>query len=332
MRCAALLALAGCEGPQSALDPKGPGATEIGSLFWVFTVICGVAWVLVVIALAAALVRRRSLREQLADPLLVDGRRDVRLMRVAVAATVLTGVVLIALTASSYFTGKSLAHLATPDEMTVRVNGHQWWWEIRYEAGQPDRVLSTANEIVIPVGKTVRLKLASSDVIHSFWVPNLSGKHDLIPGRESELRLSADEPGAYRAQCAEFCGLQHAHMSLLVIALPKADFDAWMESQLAPARAPSDADRQAGQTVLLSTACVMCHTVRGTNAGGKVGPDLTHLASRRTIAAGTLPMSRGNLAAWIADPQSIKPGSNMPRVDLDPDQLNALVAYLEGLK
>jgi cytochrome c oxidase subunit 2 len=326
------LALSGCNSMHSALSPGGAFADKLADHIWFFTWLCTAIWVLVMVVLAVALVRRRSASEWQAEPLAIDERRDRRAIRVvagAVAATVITVVVL---TVSSYLTNKSLADMGDRPTLTLQVTGHQWWWEVRYEDADASRTLTTANEIHIPVGEPVRLKLASTDVIHSFWVPSLMGKEDLITGRQNILVIQADRPGVFRGQCAEFCGLQHAHMGVLVIAEPREAFDAWYNAQLAPAAGPTEPERQRGKDVFLSKACVMCHQVRGTTAGGRVAPELTHIGSRQTIAAGTLPLTRGSLAAWIADPQAIKPGANMPRVDLDADELNAVVSYLEGLK
>jgi cytochrome c oxidase subunit 2 len=203
---------------------------------------------------------------------------------------------------------------------------------VTYEDPEPHKVFTTANEIYIPVGEPVTIKLNASDVIHSFWVPSLFGKQDLIPGRENVIQFTAGREGTYRGQCAEFCGWQHAHMGLLVVAKPKAAFERWREQQIKPADPPSEPERQKGQQVFLSKPCIMCHSVRGTPAGGRVAPDLTHVGSRLMLAAAMLPMSRGNLAAWIVDPQGIKPGAHMPLITLDPDEIDPLVSYLEGLK
>jgi cytochrome c oxidase subunit 2 len=190
----------------------------------------------------------------------------------------------------------------------------------------------TANEIHIPVGQPVEFQLKSRDVIHSFWVPTLHGKRDLIPRHVTTMTLQADRPGVYRGQCAEFCGYQHAHMAILVVAEPLEQFAAWLEHQRRPAAEPSDARQQRGQEVFLSAPCVMCHTIRGTLAGGRVAPDLTHIAGRHTLAAGTLPNTPGHLAGWIIDPQHIKPGNRMPAHSLNADDLQALLAYLGSLK
>jgi cytochrome c oxidase subunit 2 len=190
----------------------------------------------------------------------------------------------------------------------------------------------TANEIRIPTGRVVEVVLRSADVIHSFWVPSLVGKRDLIPGRPSEITIVADKPGIYRGQCAEFCGYQHAHMALTVVAERPDALEAWRKGQLEDAVSPTSDEERRGQQVVLSTGCVLCHTVRGTPAGGVSGPDLTHVASRQGLAADTLPMTTAALAAWIADPQGVKPGANMPRVDLGAADLNAVVAYVGSLK
>jgi cytochrome c oxidase subunit 2 len=193
-------------------------------------------------------------------------------------------------------------------------------------------MFTTANEIHIPVGTPIRLSLESADVIHSFWVPSLAGKQDLIPGHNNSIELLAQRPGVYRGQCAEFCGLQHAHMGLLVVAEEPDAFEKWQAAQRAAAAQPQESDRAKGAQVFVSKPCALCHTIRGTSAGGNFGPDLTHLSSRAYIGADTLPLTAGSLAAWIADPHGAKPGVNMPPVHLQPDELNAVTSYLIGLK
>ncbi|HEY0435197.1 MAG TPA: cytochrome c oxidase subunit II, partial [Phenylobacterium sp.] len=333
IRLAPALALSGCGGPpwQSSLHPAGPLAGKLAELIWTFTIVCAVVWVLVMLALAWALLRARRPRRE--EPTLEpDPARERRIWTVIGTATGLTVLVLIALNVWSYLADKSLAGVEGKEALTIQLTGHQWWWEVTYQDPQPARTLTTANEIHIPVGRPVKVTLMSGDVIHSFWVPNLTGKTDLIPGQNNQIMLLADRPGPYRGQCAEFCGPQHAHMALLVVADPPDAFQAWWDGQLRPADPPADPLRQRGRQVLESQPCVMCHTVRGTQAAGKVAPDLTHLASRRTLAAGTLPNNRGNLAAWIVDPQTIKPGAQMPTMTIPPSDLQALLAYLEGLR
>jgi cytochrome c oxidase subunit II len=318
----------GCSGWQSALDPQGPQANHLAQLIWGFTIVCAVVFLLVMAALVVALLRRAETRT---DPLTQNplfARRSVVAVGTSVAATAL---IVLALTGWSYYSQKQIYSPADA-QLTIQVTGQQWWWEIRYEDPQPNQTFTTANEIHIPVGVTVKLKLKSSDVIHSLWVPSLAGKQDLIPGQDNELHLTASRPGVYRGQCAEFCGIQHAHMSLLVIAEPQEDFDRWRQTQIASADEPDDDDARRGRDAFLSKPCVMCHAVQGTLAGGRVAPDLTHVGSRRYIGAGVLPLSRGNLAAWIVDPHGIKPGVNMPTIKLEPDDVNTIAAYLEGLK
>jgi len=318
------LGCSACRGVQSALDVHGTGAAEIAWLFWLFTGICVVVWMLVMAGLAL------SLRPA---GMTAENPRAERLAKSWMSIFVgITAVILVVLTAASFLTGHSLAKLADDEDLTLKVNGHQWWWEVRYEDPAPSRVLTVANEIHIPVGRRVRLELVSADVIHSLWVPSLSGKMDLVPGRENTLTIRAERAGVYRGQCAEFCGFQHAHMAVLVIAEDEADFARWYDTQLQPAEEPTEPDRKRGRDVFVAAACVMCHQVRGTPSGGRLGPDLTHLASRRTLAAGLLPMAPENIAGWIADPQGLKPGNNMPKVALSADDLGALTLYFAGLK
>jgi cytochrome c oxidase subunit 2 len=217
---------------------------------------------------------------------------------------------------------------ASDTGLTIQVVGRQWFWDVTY----PKQGVRTANELHIPVGVPVNVEVSSGDVVHSFWVPELNRKIDMIPGQTNRVTLEADRPGTFRGQCAEFCGLQHAHMAFYVVAQPKDDFDVWLARESRPAAAPATPELERGQQVLLGSACVYCHTIDGTNASGKIGPDLTHLASRRSIAAGLLPNSRGYLAGWILDPQHLKPGNKMPGTDLSGAELQALLAYLESLK
>lgn len=325
----AIFALAGCSGVQSALDPKGPAASELANLIWLFTILCTIVWVAVMVVLAGILMRRGQRR---VNPLIEDEGQERALSRVVISAVGATASVLVALTLLSFFANRTLAGIGENAELTIQVTGHQWWWEIRYEDKEPGRILTTANEIHIPSGEPVRLLLRSDDVIHSFWVPTLHGKLDLVPGITNSLTLKADKPGIYRGQCAEFCGMQHAHMAMLVVAHPRAEFAAWYDDQLKPAVQPVSEEQRAGLDFFMKRPCVMCHRIQGTLAGATSGPDLTHVWSRATLAAGTLQMNSDNLAAWITDPQSIKPGAKMPVMDLKGDELNAIAAYLESLK
>ncbi len=244
-----------------------------------------------------------------------------------------TAISALVLFASAVWTMVTLAAVGQPTEkpaFTVEVTGHQWWWQVSYRSDQPARIFTTANEIHIPIGKPVEVKLATADVIHSFWIPALTGKTDLIPGQTNLTWIEADRPGIYRGQCAEFCGEQHAHMGLMVVASKPQDFDAWWDTQLKAPRTAVAGNAEQGESVFIGR-CGICHSVRGTPAGGAVGPDLSHLMERKTIAAGTLPNTPGNLAGWIADPQHIKPGNRMPRTEVTPAQLQQIVAYLQTL-
>jgi cytochrome c oxidase subunit 2 len=323
-------------GLHSALDAAGPQAGRIEHLWWIFFWVCSVVFVLVLIALLAAIYRSRKGRERDARRLEPETNppreRERSLVRAVGGATVVTAVILIGLLVLSVATGRAVGSSPPPDALTIEVVGHQWWWEINYENPLPSRRFATANEIHIPVGRPIRVKTRSTDVIHSFWVPNLHGKRDLIPGRPSETWLQADRPGVFRGQCAEFCGAQHANMALVVVAEPAAAFESWRSAQLQPAPPPARPLLRRGQEVFLALPCPTCHTIAGTPAGGRVGPDLSHLASRRTLAAGTLPNARGHLAGWILDPQTQKPGNKMPAVALQSDDMEALLAYLESLR
>jgi cytochrome c oxidase subunit II len=325
----AALLVTGCAGIQSATDPRGPQAASINELWWLFLIVCTMVWVAVTVALFLALFRRGR-RELDAPP--TDGEpAKVRVVSYAVVATV---AILVVFLVYSVAIGSRISRLPGPDRqpITVEVVGHQWWWEVRYLDDQASLTFTTANELRIPVGRPVILHLKSRDVIHSFWVPNLHGKMDLVPGRTNITWMQADTPGVFRGQCGEFCGLQHAKMAFMVVAEPVEAFEAWREAYRQPAPPRADPVAQRGEEVFLQAQCSMCHTIRGTGAWGRVGPDLTRIGARRTIAAGTLTNTRGNMGGWILDPQHIKPGNFMPATPLDPDSLQALLFYLESLK
>jgi cytochrome c oxidase subunit 2 len=326
---------AAVQGAQSALHPAGPQGERFLSLWWLALVIATVVFVLVVIFLLVATLRRREERGALEPTVAPELSRERALGRAVSVAVALTVVILFVWLAADVRTGRAYTSLHAAGArapIAIAVIGHQWWWEVQYPDTDPSRRVVTANEIHIPVGRPVVLTLSSTDVIHSFWAPNLGGKRDLLPGYITTTWFQADRAGAYRAQCAEFCGHQHAHMALLVVAEPAERFQAWLAAQRRPAAPPTDSLRARGARVFLGAQCVMCHQISGTPAGGQTAPDLTHFGSRRTIAAGTLPNTRGNLAGWIVDPQGIKPGALMPQNPLAPDELQALIAYLEGLE
>lgn len=318
---------------RSALMAAGPQAGHIAGLWWLMFWVCLAVFVLVIVALMIAFWRGRGLRSAWVSPLThLDPRREHRIGLTVVICVAITVVVLLVFLVADAITGHRLALLAADNALTIRLTGYRWWWRVQYLDPTPARAVITANEIHIPVGRPVLINTYSQDVIHSFWVPALHGKKDLVPGHPSSIWIQADRPGRYEGQCAEFCGLQHAHMRLVVIAEPQEQFDAWMEAQRRPAEPPTDEAAERGLNVFLTGPCALCHTIRGTEAAGQVAPDLTHLASRATLGAGTLPNSAGNLAGWIVDSQHIKPGNAMPPNSLSPEDLQGLLAYLGGLK
>jgi cytochrome c oxidase subunit 2 len=320
---------------QSALDPAGPQSGRIISLWWLMVYVTGAVFLVVMFFLLAALFRSRRGREgedRDAPITELDAGRERRMSHVVLAGIGATVIILFVFLVHSFFTGRALDSVSAKNHLTVKITGHQWWWEVEYENQTAEYVLTTANEIHIPAGQPVLFHFASTDVNHSFWVPNLHGKTDLIPGHENVTWIRADREGTYRGQCAEFCGYQHAHMAFTVVVEPYDKFKAWYDAQLAPAQQPSTPSQARGQQVFLSSPCVMCHTIRGTDAGSRVGPELTHVASRGTIAAGTLENTRGHLAGWVVDSQKIKPGNRMPPINVEPSDLQALLDYLQSLK
>ena len=317
---------------QDALRPAGPQAAQIADLWWLTVGICALVAVVIFAFLLHGLLR--APRTNVAAPADISplSRHEGRLHRGVIWGVSLSTVGLLVLLVASVHTDRALATMDVKDALHIQVTGNQWWWEITYDDPDPSRVFVTANEIHIPVKRPVVLSLRSNDVIHSFWVPNLHGKRDLIPGHELTVSLSADQAGTYRGQCAEFCGLQHAFMAFTVVAEAPEAFNAWAEAQRKPAPEPADDLAKRGKALFLSGPCMMCHNIAGTRATARKGPDLTHVASRPTLAAGTLPNTRENLAAWIRDPHSIKPGVNMPANLLVAEDQQALMAYLETLK
>ena len=321
----ALPVLAGCGGNQNALHPEGHAERRIAHLWWVMLTGASVGFAVIVLLLLLGWVRRNR-------PGLPFGGGE----RAATQLLLFLGVCLPIATLTALFLWSDVFVIrstaapraaSTPGRrpMTIRVIGHQWFWEVRYDGTRA----VTANEIHIPIRTRVHVVGTTDDVIHSFWIPELNRKVDLIPGRRNRVLLEADEPGVYRGQCSEFCGLQHAHMAVEVVAEPAARFRAWLAREAAPARAT---DSTKGKALFASEQCSGCHTIRGTDAAGKVGPDLTHLAGRRTLAALTIPNTREYLRLWIADPQHFKPGNKMPGLRLTNGQIDAIVSYLETLK
>ena len=314
---------------------SGDAAVEVHQfniLFVIFLVVCTIMYLLVIAFLMAAILRRR----RAGDANVVESGRHheshpmLRTGLISWGILVATGLVFLAI--ASFFTDRSMASAAAHEKLSITLTGNQWWWDVQYNSSDASKTLRTANELHLPVGVPVRITLHSNDVIHSFWVPSLAGKQDLIPGRETDITIVPKRIGIYRGQCAEFCGVQHAHMALVVNVDSYADFIKWWDHQLQPAAAPNNPLTLAGYRYVTQRQCSSCHAIGGTPASATVGPDLTHFASRRSIAAGTMPMSTGNIYGWVEDPQSIKPGNHMPTIGLEPRDLHAVVAYLETLK
>jgi cytochrome c oxidase subunit II len=301
---------------QSTLDPASHAADKIADLWWILFAVSVVVFAVVLALLLVGVLRRRGG----GDPERRVSRRGTRL--VAIAGVAVPAVVVISLFFASVATLPAVAPTGKNAQMTIDVVGRQWFWDAYYSDG----TVRTANEIHIPVGVPVEVRVRSDDVIHSLWVPRLNRKIDLIPGQTNEVVFDAQHPGVYRGQCAEFCGVQHGNMALLVIAEPRARFQRWLANQAVPASA-SD-----GLQAFVGSGCSGCHRIAGAPAQSRYGPDLSHFGSRRTIGAGTISNTPDHLADWLRDPQAIKPGNKMPNLDLPPAEVDALVSYLEGLK
>lgn len=327
-----LLALCGCGGSQSGLNPKGIQAERISNLWWLNFWTLTSVYLAVSLFVVGAIIRGWKTRDQTAPPPVQEIPANKGLTRAVISATGLTVLVLLLLFLGDLFSGQAIHSLSSPDAVTIQITGHRWWWEARYEHANPTNNIDTANEIHIPVGRAIQLKLVSNDVIHSFWVPNLHGKKDLIPGHPTAMWLRADSPGTYNGQCAEFCGHQHAHMRFKVIAEEPAAYEKWIEAQRQSAASPSTEGQIRGQELFLRGSCVMCHTIRGTVANGRVGPNLTHFGSRKTFGAATLPGTPELLKRWILNPHDFKPGVVMPRQSLAEQEAEWLVEYLRSLK
>jgi cytochrome c oxidase subunit 2 len=311
-------ALTGCGGNQNTLHPGGKPEGSISHLFWVMLTGAGIGF-----AVVAGLLFLGWWRRDRAD--LPGGGGERAALRLVIGLGVVVPIiVLVALFVwADFFVAEATnAPAASSTALTIHVTGHDWWWEVRY----PGTAAVTANEIHIPTHTRVDVIATTDDVIHSFWVPELNRKIDMIPGRDNRVLLEADRTGRFRGQCSEFCGLQHAHMALVVVAQPRAAFDAWLANMAKPAATANDSGAQ-----VFARNCASCHTIRGTSANGNVGPDLTHLATRQTLGAITLPNDAAHLRRWIRDAQAYKPGSRMPAMPLGRQDLNALVAYLGGL-
>jgi cytochrome c oxidase subunit II len=324
---ASLLLLAGCAGPEAWLDAAGSAAETTATVWWILFWMGTAVYVVVMVLAVIAFVRARRQPEvntsDREDPLVA--RRLVVYGGIAGPAVVLLVLNVLSVPLSAEVSDRPGAE---EGEVVIEVVAEKFWWRVTY----PDHDVVTANEIHIPTGERVHVRLTSTDVIHSFWVPKLSGKIDATPGHTTELILETDRPGRYRGRCTEFCGLAHAQMVVHVIAEEPDDFAAWVERQSTPQPLPTDDEVIRGREVFMSSSCVYCHAVAGHTAPNDIGPDLTHLGARKTIAAGVLPNQRGFLGGWIVDPQAQKPGNLMPGTQLAGDELDALLDYLESLR
>jgi cytochrome c oxidase subunit II len=313
------LVLAGCreERTQSMLHPAGPGAQEIAWLWWFMLIILTAVFVIVMLLLLWGIFRSPS-----NDAEAPGGSTRF----IVIGGIVLPAIILVVL--MFYSLGATVALRNPTEGLRVQVIGHRWWWEVRY----PDQDIITANEIHIPVGEPVLLELLAGDVIHSFWVPELTGKMDLLPETMNRFWMQADREGRFRGQCAEFCGLQHALMAFWVVALPREEFDQWVDERQRPHPELADERLIRGREVFFAQGCHACHAIRGTEAEARAGPDLTHIATRLTLGAGTIANNPGNLSGWITNPQPIKPGNLMPPTFMEPNDLHALRDYLLTLE
>jgi cytochrome c oxidase subunit 2 len=318
------LVLGGC-GQQSILSTHSPQAHNIALLWWWMLAAAVIVFLGAMAMLAIAYFKRGS------RGLPFFGERE----NVAEGLVLLfgIGIPIVALVALFGVSDVYLVKQTSPPNprttaMTIDVIGHQWWWEVRY----PGTRAVTANEIHIPARTRVNVVVSTADVIHSFWVPALARKVDMIPGRRNRILLYASSPGTYRGQCSQFCGLQHAHMAMYVVAQRPSTFRAWLANMATAARTPTSPQATAGERLFMNSQCESCHTIAGTSAQGTVGPNLTHVASRRTLAAGTILNTPAELGAWISNPQAIKPGDRMPDLGLSRRQVAELVAYLDTLR
>jgi cytochrome c oxidase subunit II len=314
------LVLTDCSGQQSALAPAGEGAERLANLFWAMLAGAIVLWTLVVgTAVYASRVRPGAHSERIAGGLVLGGG-------VAFSTVVLTGFLIYGLMLMPDLR-------AAGDGLKIAVSGEQWWWRVRYMPRGGGQPVESANEVRLPVGQRVELELTSPDVIHSFWIPPLGGKVDMIPGRVNRLVLEPTRTGEFRGACAEFCGTSHALMAFSVVVLEEPAFEQWLAQEAAAATAQSSPAATLGQELFLQVGCGGCHTVRGTEADGVIGPDLTHVASRATLGAGTLPNTFDALVRWIAHTEAVKPSVRMPSFGALPDEhVAAIATYLEGLK
>jgi cytochrome c oxidase subunit 2 len=306
------------------IDIASEQAATIHGIWNLMLWICVPIYLLVLAALFVAMRRGLAAKQ-------VDHASDQGVARAMAGWAVVVGVLLTVLIVASFLAERAL-NRAAHDPVEIKVTAKQWWWQIEYVDPDPSKRFITANEMHLPIGRDAHIALVSGDVIHSFWVPAFGGKLDLIPGRTNTLTLTPQTPGRFRGECAEFCGLQHAHMAFDVSVEDASNFDAWRAAQLAPAAEPSNDSMRAGRDLFVGGACATCHAIAGTTAASHLGPDLTHVASRPTIAAGTLRSTREEIERWIGDPQHIKPGANMPNIPLNATQRAQIADYLSSLR
>jgi cytochrome c oxidase subunit 2 len=303
-----------------AFDPHSPEAQAMTAVFTQTLVICSVIGLVVAVLVGICVVRfRASVRP--GEPEQTHGNKSLEIAWTIVPILIVLG--LFALTARAMAASDPPADR----EADVIVIGHQWWWEARYPGG-----VYTANEIHIPAGKDVLVRVEAEDVIHDFWVPQLGRKIDAIPGHPSVISIQADQPGTYLGACAEYCGTEHAWMRIVVVAQSQADFDTWLKHERSPAPRPTGGDAARGASIFDSKTCVKCHAIAGRGDVARVAPDLTHLAERTTLGAGVIPNDPEHLASWLRDPQTVKPGSHMPDLNLTDEEVKDLVAYFETLR
>lgn len=315
-----VFALSACDGPQSVLDPAGRDAEVLATLFWVMLGGAVVLWVaLNGLIYFVTKIAPRPLNARAAEALIIGGG--------VVVPVILLSILL------AYALNEMPRQRDKGEGLRVEVTGHQFWWRVAYWPEGSELPVMAANEVRLPTGQRSEITLNAERVIHSFWIPALGGKTDMIPGRETRMSLEPTKPGEYRGQCTEFCGESHAYMAFGAVVMEPEAFEAWLDREAAPAVAPASAEAQRGAELFLSEGCGGCHAVRGTQAEGQVGPDLTHLASRVSLAAGILPMTEDALRDWVRDPAQFKPGVEMPGYDhLSDEELSAMAAYLGGLE
>jgi len=334
-----LLLLSGCTSIQSTLNPRGPAADRIANLSWFMTILFIVITIIMWALVAFAFYRRRGTLTEYEPIDGAGGQAWIAIGGIAVPLIVLSVLFVLGLQLLRAFPihgmhgaehGQHMMQSMKPD---IRIIGHQWWWQIEYLNDNVSQSFTTANELHLPVGAPVNIEVESADVMHSFWIPALHGKVDLIPGQSNYIRLEASTPGEYSGQCAEFCGAEHARMRLLAVAQPMDAYRAWKEQQIKPSSEPTDGAALQGQKLFLAGPCSMCHQVRGTLAGGRVAPDLTHVGSRKFIAANSYPNNDAYLTAWVTHAQSLKPEAQMPDLtQFTGEQLQEIVAYLRQLQ